>query len=90
VINFGLYSSTYPNLSPGNGIHLFFVGLSAFGEGHGELTALVSWDDGVQALTVFRIVLKANVLGASRAVSTTVRTAASPSAAHIARELRVT
>ncbi len=39
----------------------------------------------VQAATVFRIVLKGGAPGPSRAVSTTVRTAASPSAAHIAR-----
>jgi hypothetical protein len=41
--------------------------------------------DRLQALTVFRMVLKAVGPGLSRAVSTTVRMAASPSAAHIAR-----
>ena len=45
----------------------------------------VCWGGSVQAPTVFRIVLKADVPGLSRAVSTTVRTAASPSAAHMAR-----
>jgi hypothetical protein len=43
------------------------------------------WGSGVQACTVFRMVLRGDVLEASRAVSTTVRMAASPSAAHIAR-----
>jgi hypothetical protein len=38
-----------------------------------------------QALTVARRVPKTVPLGVSRAVSTTVRTAASPSAAHMAR-----
>ena len=41
--------------------------------------------DAGQACTVFRMVLKGEVPGLSRAVSTTVRMAASPSAAHIAR-----
>ena len=39
----------------------------------------------LQAPTVFRIVLKADVPGLRRAVSMTVRIAASPSAAHMAR-----
>ena len=42
-------------------------------------------DSGAQALTVFRTVPKTVVPEVRRAVSTTVRTAASPSAAHIAR-----
>ena len=42
-------------------------------------------DSGAQALTVFRTVPKTVVPDVRRAVSTTVRTAASPSAAHIAR-----
>jgi hypothetical protein len=40
---------------------------------------------GAQALTVRRIVRKTLVPGLRRAVSTTVRTSASPWAAHIAR-----
>ena len=41
--------------------------------------------DAVQAATVVRMVPKAVVRGLSRAVSTTVRMAASPLAAHMAR-----
>ena len=42
-------------------------------------------DSGAQALMVVRMVPKTVVPDVRRAVSTTVRTAASPSAAHIAR-----
>jgi hypothetical protein len=51
----------------------------------GNYPRLVLGGSGVQASTVFRMVLRGDVLEASRAVSTTVRMAASPSAAHIAR-----
>jgi hypothetical protein len=42
------------------------------------ITHGVDWGCGVQALTVFRIVPNADISGLSLAVSTTVRTAASP------------
>jgi DNA replication protein DnaC len=53
--------------------------------GYRNYPRLVLGGSGVQASTVFRMVLRGDVLEASRAVSTTVRMAASPSAAHIAR-----
>jgi hypothetical protein len=53
----------------------------------GKTEALITTlePDGFQALTVARMVAKAVAPGVRRAVSTTVRTAASPSAAHMAR-----